>query len=490
MDVLVRKEALEEVKTPAIVLPLFKGKMPNDKGLKAIDKALDGALSGLLKEDVLDAGNYSAIYTNKKLPAKRVVIVGLGDKKKFKRDALRVVAGNLAKHMKAKKIQEFCVYLDFKKEQAYDFTEGLLLGDYSYDEFKTKKDEDKKKVLKSCSILVKNKQEEKKVKKNIGKAVVVADSVILARDLINKPAMIATPEYIAKQAQEISKLPHVSCKILDEKDLKKEKMNLHLGVSAGSPNPPRLVVLHYGKTKKKPIVFVGKGVTFDSGGTNLKPSGYIEDMKTDMGGAAVVLATIKAAAELKLPVNIYGILALTENIIGGKAIKPGDVIRSASGKTVEIDNTDAEGRLILADALNYSLRYKPAEIIDIATLTGATIVALGKKVASVMGDDAMLKKLKKASRATNEKIWRLPTFDEYKEDIKGSVADIKNVGNPKGEAGTIAAGMFLKEFVDDNKWVHVDIGGAVSSPGESGYHAKGTSGFGVRLFVEYLSKGK
>ncbi|MBU0461950.1 MAG: leucyl aminopeptidase [Nanoarchaeota archaeon] len=484
MQITAKKEAVTAIKTQAIVLPLLKGFSKSQ--FKQLDDMLDKALSNTVDDNMLDEGSFTQIFTNKKMPAEQIIIAGLGEKKKYTKNSLRKTAANLARFLKSKKITEFAVSHDFKKDEVGCFAEGLLLGNYVFDEYKTKKEEDRKKELKQCIIIAK---EAKKTQKEIDAAAIIAESTIFARSLGNRPAIVATPEYMAKQALALAKLPKVTCKILDEQELRKENMDLLLGVSAGSPHPPKMVVLHYKNSPKHPTVLIGKGVTFDTGGTNLKPTGYIEGMQYDMDGAAVVMATVRAAALLKLPVNIYGIAPLTENIIGGKAIKPGDIIKSASGKTVEIANTDAEGRLILSDALHYSLRYKPAQIIDIATLTGATIVALGKKVASVMGNnDVMIRKLISAGEETGERLWQLPLFDEFADDIKSDVADVKNMGLPKGEAATIAAGMFLKEFVKDARWAHVDIGGTADISSDSGYISKGATGFGVRLFIEYLSK--
>ena len=270
--------------------------------------------------------------------------------------------------------------------------------------------------------------------------------------------------------------------------MKKEKMGCILNVGKGSVEKPRLVVLTYSPPKaKKTIVFVGKGVTFDAGGTNLKPSSYIANMKQDMGGSAAVIGAIKSAADLKFPVKIIGIMPLVENLISGTAMKTGDVITAANGKTIEVENTDAEGRLILADALHYATKFNPDYIVDIATLTGAAVVALGSKCTSLMGNDKeLVKDLIEAGEKMYERAWELPLFKEYENDIKSDIADMKNLGAPQGEAGTIIGGIFLKNFIGDNKWAHLDIGATAFSSKPNSYTPKGATGIPVRMLVKWM----
>ena len=338
-------------------------------------------------------------------------------------------------------------------------------------------------------LLVFNEADFQKSQQAIAAVATIVNNVNLVRDLINGPPSIVTPEYMAQTAKkEIANKPYTKITIFDKKLLEKNKMNCILGVSQGSVNEPKLIIAEYTPPKyTKTIVIVGKGVTYDSGGINLKPTGYLETMKDDMSGAAIVLATVKTAAELKLPVKLVALAPCVENMPSGSALKPGDVLVGASGKSIEIGNTDAEGRLILSDALHYAATYKPDYIIDLATLTGACIVALGNLCCAIMSNNDTLKQaITKAGKETNEKVWELPLIEEYKDDIKSDIADIKNIGAGKGEAGTITAGLFLSEFVGDYKWMHIDIAGPVWTTKGSAYTQKGATGYGVRLMTQFL----
>jgi len=279
----------------------------------------------------------------------------------------------------------------------------------------------------------------------------------------------------------------IKVKIINEPAMKKLGMNALLGVARGSNEPPKLIVMEYngGKKGEKPVVLVGKGITFDSGGISIKPSDSMDEMKTDMSGGAAVIGTLMASADLKIPLNIVGIIPATENLPGGKAYKPGDILKSMSGKTIEIMNTDAEGRVVLADAFEYANKYKPAAMIDMATLTGACIIALGDLIIGMMGTDERLKSMiRDASDATGEKVWELPLWKEYDELIKSDVADVKNTGGRAG--GTITAALFLSKFVGEYPWVHLDIAGPAWLKKDRPYINKGASGVGVRLMVELL----
>jgi leucyl aminopeptidase len=311
--------------------------------------------------------------------------------------------------------------------------------------------------------------------------------IVLARDLVSHPGNVVTTGYLAKSAQELAARHKLACKVLEMKELERLGMNALLAVGKGSAEPPRLIVLEYrGATRKEhPIVLVGKGITFDSGGISIKPGAGMEEMKTDMAGCAAVMGAIEAAAGLKLPVNLVAILPTAENMPDGKAYKPGDVITSMSGQTVEITNTDAEGRLILCDALHYALKYKPGVMIDLATLTGACVVALGHEASGMMGNDqGLLGDLKKAGERSGERVWELPLWDSYGEVMKSDIADLKNAGSRDG--GSITAGWFLKQFVGKTRWAHLDIAGTAWGDKARPYTPKGATGVGVRLLIEYL----
>jgi len=364
--------------------------------------------------------------------------------------------------------------------------EAVVLANYVFDTYKTK---DKKKSLESITLC--HASDEGKVKQGLRDAEIISSSTNLARDLINTPAADMTPAILAQKAKDVCKKSSIKCSVFDEKQIKKLNMQALLAVGSGSSHPPRFIVMeHKGKKAKETIVLVGKGITFDSGGINIKPGQYMKDMKYDMSGSAAVIGTMQAIAKLKVPLHVVGLVAAAENMPGNDAYRPGDVIKALNGKTIEILHTDAEGRVTLADSLCYAEKFKPSVVIDVATLTGAVVFALGDVCAGVMGNnDALISKLKVAGDSTFERVWQLPLFEEFADLNKASVGDVANIGGWDGKAGAIAAGMFLKEFVPENaKWMHVDIAGKAFSDKDSAYLSKGATGFGVRLLVELLQK--
>ena len=317
---------------------------------------------------------------------------------------------------------------------------------------------------------------------------IIAESVLQARDLVNTPPSDKAPAAIARQVAGLArKIKGLSARVYTKREIEKMKMGGLLGVNRGSVNPPAFLHLKYRPTRaKKRIVLVGKGITFDSGGLSLKPPKSMEDMKCDMSGSVAAAFTVLAAARLKLPLEIHGLCAYTENLPGGDALKPGDVLKAMNGKTIEVLNTDAEGRLILADALTYGSRLKPDVMIDFATLTGACVVALGMNITALMGSSAeLIEALKQAGEKSGEPMWELPLPEMYRKQLKSRIADLKNIGNP-GQAGTITAGLFLSEFVDVKNWVHCDIAGTAFLDSEEGIHPAGGTGTPIRSLVTYL----
>jgi leucyl aminopeptidase len=299
-----------------------------------------------------------------------------------------------------------------------------------------------------------------------------------------------TPSHLAKIAQSLKK-PALSVKILEKKDAEKLGMGAYLSVAYGSHQSPKFIILHYKgkKGKSAPLIIIGKSITFDSGGLSLKPSHGLEKMKYDMAGGASVLGILKAACELKIPINLIGILPATENLPGGAAAKPGDVVKAIDGKTIEIISTDAEGRMTLADAIGYAKRFQPKAIIDIATLTGACSIALGSEAIAMMGSNRhILDKLKESGNNTYERTWEMPLFEEYKENLKSVIADLKNTGGKRGSL--VSSGMFLSEFAGNIPWVHLDIAGTSWVEKEKPYRPKGASGIGVRLLLDFIKKFK
>jgi len=370
--------------------------------------------------------------------------------------------------------------------------EGFLLGGYRFDKYRSKKngaDEGNDKTeVESLTVAGSGLPGGAPARVTVARVERLCKAVFLARDLINEMSSVKTPTYLAKQAKEIAREHKLSCDVWQGDKLVKENMNGILRVSAGSNEPGAFIKLVY-KPKKKAkatIALVGKGITFDSGGLSIKPWKSMEWMKQDMSGAAAVLATVQAAAELQLPVEVRGYIAAAENMTGGGAQKPGDIITYRNGTTAEVLNTDAEGRLVLADALCVAVEEKPDCIIDLATLTGACMVALGTRVAGVLGNDQRLvETLLRHGKETGEDLWQLPLVEDYMEDIKSFNADIQNTGS--GWAGTITAALFLRSFVGETKWAHLDIAGPAFAEKPYPYAPKGGTGFGIRCLMSYLS---
>ncbi len=406
---------------------------------------------------------------------------------KFSAEDLRKAGAKAISLAKQLKVDEITIIIPSIKDYeiaGQSVSEGIILADYDFDKFKSKKDDKKiKKVLIVTSHPI-------KVEKGIQKGKIIGKYVCCARDLVNNPSNHATPSKLAKKIKDISKINKLKVKVYNEKEMQKMKMGCLLGVAQGSSKEPKMIVIEYWGNKKSKEFYslVGKGVTFDSGGISLKPSDRMNEMKGDMAGGAAVACGINAIAKLKLPVNVMGVIPCVENMPGGNAMKPGDVLTSMSGKTVEVMNTDAEGRLALADAIYFISKKKPKAIMDIATLTGACVVALGYNVAGIMGNNEnLLKSVFNAGAKTNEKVWNLPLFDEYSNAIKSNIADIKNIGYEGGAAGAITAAAFLKEFVGKTPWVHIDMAGTFWAKENKDYLKKGATGWGVRLFVELFN---
>ncbi|MEM1282985.1 MAG: leucyl aminopeptidase, partial [Chlamydiota bacterium] len=365
---------------------------------------------------------------------------------------------------------------------ARGFSEGILLTNYQFEKNKSDKDTC---LIKGVYLLSASKAAQLTIRETIK----ISGGVNYTRDLVNDNADVVTPQYLVKCARSLSrKYGKLSATIFDKKRLEKEKMGLILAVNRGSAGDPALIMMKYrGNPKSKDhTVIVGKGVTYDTGGLNLKPTGSMETMRCDMGGAGSVFGIMEAVAALGMKVNITGVVPTTENGIDAHSYKPGDVYVGYSGKTVEIGNTDAEGRLILADALAYvSKKLKPSRIIDFATLTGAMVISLGRVCTGIMAnDDRLAEELARAGEETYERVWRLPLFDEYRKQLKSDIADIKNIGGREG--GSITAAFFLKEFVGDIPWAHLDIAGTAFVSKADEYRPKNATGVGVRLIVEYL----
>jgi leucyl aminopeptidase len=464
----------------ALVLPFTEGDSDLYKNLGAsiqslIKKIFSKEFSGKQNEVLM-------IPAPSDIKPERILLIGLGKKGEVSSEKIRQAGGKATTYLRDMGMQNAAlstVLISSLKFSPADFVEGALLGLYT---FKRYRKDNNSKELKSLTMLSK---ETKKLKNNIPAVQKISSAVCFSRDLINTPSNDMTPTHLAKTALSI-KNKMISVRVLEKKDAERLGMNVFLSVAKGSHEPPKFIVLEYKGAKSKPLALIGKSITFDSGGISLKPSDGMEKMKYDMAGGAAVLGVIKAASEMKLPLHLIGILPATENLPGGSATKPGDIARSITGKTVEIINTDAEGRLILADAIGYAIKhFKPKAIIDIATLTGACSIALGNEAIAMMGNDRkLMDKIKRSAENTYERVWEMPLYDEYKEYLKSDAADIKNTGGKNGSL--VTAAYFLYEFAGKTPWVHLDIAGTAWAEKDKPYIPKGASGIGVRLIMDMI----
>lgn len=479
-----------DISTQLLMVGCFEEE-PGDERISCLDRKLMGALTAISQQKEF-TGSFNSIkilHTLGRLPAERVVLVGLGKRQLLTPARVMKAAGTASRALKATGVVSCSTFLHQcgGEEQAYmrAVVEGIMLGQYAFDYYRTQPDD--RPALSELNLLVGAKSEIQRGLAIATESRIVCEAVSLVRNLVSHPGNVATPAYLAEQALTVSARYDLSCHVMGCEELEQLGMNGLLFVGKGSLNSPRFIIMEYcgGAKKDRPVVIVGKGITFDSGGISLKPREGMERMKDDMAGAATVIGTMQAAAALKMPVNLVGLVPAAENMPDGRSYKPGDIIRTMSGKTVEITNTDAEGRMVLCDALHYAKRYKPSALIDIATLTGACLVALGTEASGLMGsDDGLKKALKRAGEATGERLWELPVWEEYGESMKSDIADMKNSGGP--HAGVVTAAWFLSQFVGKTKWAHLDIAGTAWEENGRHYLPKGATGVGVRLLVEYL----
>lgn len=487
-----KHENILNTKTDLLALPLFDGKIEKNSTLDRIDKQLAGLISQTLKEEEFkgNLGEFKTFHTHYKLKAKYVVLVGMGEMKKFEVENIRKTTGKLSAILETLKIKSL-IYpiieasedLCSPEEAAHAATEALILASYKFTAYKSKKSPGNK--LENVLFPLPSSRFASEVKKAIHEAQVISNATNFARDLVNTPSHDKPPEMLGKHAQ---KIPGIRTRVYKLSDLKRMGMGGIIGVGQGSKHPSVLIEMIYkpsGKPKKV-IALVGKGVTFDSGGLSLKPPKSMETMKDDMAAAATLIAVMKTLRELKPKVEVRAYVPSAENMPDSNATRPGDVLKMYSGKTVEVLNTDAEGRLILADALAYACKAKPDMIIDLATLTGACLVALGELYSAIMGNNKdLIQKLIDSGKYCGEYAWELPLIEEYKEEIKSTVADIQNIGGPYG--GSINGGLFLQEFVDAKiPWVHLDIAGPSWANKPQAYCPKGGTGIMVRTLCKFL----
>ena len=423
---------------------------------------------------------------------RKITLIGMGEKDKLSLRAIRAALYAIGKTAKKQRDRSIAVVVPYEvpdldaPDSTRVFADFLAQADYKYDTYiTTKKDEDGRGPI-SATLIPLDDLDAKQVKQIDSESRAIRSGIRTVRDLGNAPANLVTPSYIADRAEQVAREAGVKCTVYGKKEIEKMKMGGLLAVNQGSAQEPRFIVLEYSPKKaKKHVALVGKGITFDSGGISIKPADRMEEMKFDMCGAAAVIGTIEAAAKLDLPVKITGAIPSTDNLPSGSAYKPGDIVTMMSGKTVEIVNTDAEGRMILGDALHYASQLKPDHIIDYATLTGACVVALASEAAGLFSnDDELARKLIECGERVGERLWRMPVWDDYKELIRSEWADMKNSGGRWG--GAITAAMFLKEFVDCPSWAHLDIAGTAYAESETSREARGATGAGVRVTVAFL----
>src|SRR5690349_24143616 len=493
MQITLESKPFAGIETEALVSYVFEETDPVQGRVSEIDKLAGGLLGKLAKSGELTGKmlEFTLVHAPAGLKAARLLLVGAGKREPFTSAVLRKISGAALRYLKARAVKNLALLVregDAKEDLAQAIVEGALAADFESDKYKTDKKNDKK--LESVAIVGYSDSERGVGDRGLTKGRIIADSQNFARDLINEPSNKMTPAILAQKAEAMAKAAGLSVEILDEKRIAELKMGALLSVAQGSVEPPRMVVVTYTPPNPKPgapvIGLIGKAVTFDTGGISIKPSDGMEKMKYDMAGGATMLGVMRALAALKPNVKVICVVPSTENMPGGRAQKPGDIQTAMSGKTIEVLNTDAEGRLILADGITYAKQLGATHLIDAATLTGAIVVALSNVNVGVFGSDqAFTDKLLASAKAAGEKMWPMPMDDDYREMIKGTVADIQNIGSGKGGGATIGA-MFIKEFTNDKPWVHLDIAGTAWNDDAKPWLAKGPTGIALRTLVQLI----
>ncbi len=476
-------------KTACAVVGVYESRKLSAPAI-ALDRVARGALTKALKSGDMEgrAGATLLLHGVANTACERVLLVGLGAEKSFNEKAYRNAVAVALRAIHATGAVDAELHLTSLAAGASDIGWRIaqaatlaIESTYRFEQMKSKSD--KPAAALKRLVLAHAAADARRAAKALAQGVALGHGMSFAKDLGNLPGNVCTPTYLANQAQALARRYKLKIKVLNRPEMQKLGMGTLLSVARGSAEPPKLIVLEYhgGPKNQKPVALVGKGVTFDTGGTSLKPAGEMDEMKFDMSGAGSVLGTLRAVAEMKLPINVVGIIPATENMPGSRATKPGDIVKSMSGQTVEILNTDAEGRLILCDALTYAERYQPSAVIDIATLTGACVIALGHVVSGLFAnDDALAKEVLAAGEAAQDRAWHLPLHDEYQEQLKSNFADFANIGGRP--AGAVTAACYLSRFAKKFKWVHLDIAGTAWKSGRE----KGSTGRPVPLLTQFL----
>src|SRR5687768_17010485 len=496
MQVEANKGPIEELDVQALAVAVFKNEKADEGFLKKLNE-----LSGGLVRSALDAEEFAGkesetayfhLVGNSNLKARRLLLIGVGEAKDYKNAQVSQMAGTAVRSLRSKNAKTIAVLPRSAGDAAATAkaaVEGAFIALFDPDKYRTVEREDK--TVERLVVAIEGADEDA-MQQGVNRGVIVGESINFTRDLANEPGAYMTPTDMAERARDIAHEFGLSIDVLDEDRMEQEGMGSLLSVTRGSEQPAKLIILKYTPTNapadnKELLAFVGKGVTFDSGGISLKPGENMELMKYDMTGGATVLGAMRAIAQLKPPIPILGVAPCTENLPSGKATKPGDVVTAMTGKTIEIINTDAEGRLILADAIAYAKKLGATKVIDMATLTGAVSIALGDVNAAVLGtDQELIDEIINAGREVGEKFWQLPLDKEYSKQIKSDIADIKNVGGRK--AGTITAAAFLKEFADGVSWAHLDIAGTAWGDDAKPYRSKGPTGIAVRTLLRIVDR--
>ncbi|HET9530475.1 MAG TPA: leucyl aminopeptidase [Blastocatellia bacterium] len=495
MEVRAEFSKFYDVEADALVVMIYEGERADEGALKELDARAGGVLNDLIGSDEMRGkqGDMVYIYRPGNLRARRLLLVGAGKREDFSLDTIRRMAGSAARYLRSKGARSMAVLrrsqLDLGKS-AQAAVEGALIGLFEPDMYKTENKEER--YIEELILVAAHSGSEDALAEGVECGRIIGEAVNFARELSNEPSSTLTPSELAERARETATRYGLDIDILDEARMKELGMGALLGVARGSDEPAKLIVLRYTPDESEPmgndadvVAIVGKGITFDSGGISIKPAEGMEKMKYDMSGAAATLAAMRAIAQLKPRVNVIGLMPATENMPSGRAYKPGDVLRAMSGKTIEVVNTDAEGRLILADAITYARKLGATRIIDLATLTGAVSIALGPVNVAILGNDqAFVDEIREAGREVGERFWQLPMDKEYRDMIKSDIADIKNSAGRY--AGTITAAYFLREFAEETPWVHLDIAGTAWETERKPHLAKGPTGVAIRALINYV----
>jgi leucyl aminopeptidase len=499
MKVAVESRDPSRLAVDVLALPVaaLDGKRPRlSSRLRALDRALGGIVGPVVAGGDFRGGAEESLvlYRSARSGPRRVLLLGLGEAEKVGAETLRRAAGRAVGAANALGARTLGMPVPTSRRVAAAgasraLAEGAVLASFRSDVYQSPKPDARPRVAR-VSLAVEDSGDLRPARNAAGVGVVLAESQNLARRLSNEPANVLSPVALAREARRIAREAGLRCRVLEVPEMRRRRMGALLAVGQGSANPPRLVVLEHRPRRRargvQTVCAVGKGITFDSGGVSIKPAAGMQDMKHDMSGAAAVLGLLRAAARLDLPVHLVGILAAAENMPGGRAYRPGDILTSMSGQTIEVQNTDAEGRLVLADALSFARsEFEPDAIVDLATLTGACVVALGNWSSGLFGNhDELGERLREAGEATGERVWPMPLWDEHREAMRSSIADLKNTGGR--EAGSCTAAAFLSCFVGDTPWAHLDIAGTAWTGKAGPYQPYGATGVGVRLLAELL----